>query len=206
MNSYVKRTINDVSLINILPSAQPAARILLWRDIFFFRVQEIHHVLTPFSLSLKRNRTVPRLVTLMACVKRAIALTIERTAKEFEVRLTTDTEILRELLCRLDQDRGSEFCGELLSALRTCFSSVHRSRIEVAKYNALKRFHALRLSQLPSLWTALLADMSMSSICPLLLQSVNRRVFESLMVEYFTDALMVATSHSIVVPVQWQQA
>ena len=71
----------------------------------------------------------------------------------------------------------------------------------MAKYNALMRFHALRLSQLPGLWTALLADMSMNSICPLLLQSVNRRVFESLMVEYFTDALMVATSRSIVVPV-----
>ena len=142
---------------------------------------------------------VERLLDMVEKEKRAIALTIERTAKE--VRLTTDTGILRELLSHVDQDRGSEFCGELLSALRTCFSSVHRSCIEVAKYNALKRFHALRLSQLPGLWTALLADMSMSSICPLLLQSVNRRVFESLMVEYFTDALMVATSHSIVVPV-----
>ena len=70
----------------------------------------------------------------------------------------------------------------------------------MAKYNALKKFHALRLSQLHGLWTALLADMSMNSICPLLLQSVNRRVFEGLMVDYFTDALMVATS-SIVVPV-----
>ena len=92
---------------------------------------------------------VERLMDMVEKVKRAIALTIERTAKE--VRLTTDTGILRELLSRLDQDRGSEFCGELLSALRTCFSSVHRSRIEVAKYNALKRFHALRLSKLPGL-------------------------------------------------------
>ena len=67
-------------------------------------------------------------------VKRAIALTIERTAKE--VRLTTDTGIIRELLSCIDQERVSEFCGALLSALRTCFSPVHRSRIEVAKYNA----------------------------------------------------------------------
>ena len=43
--------------------------------------------------------------------------------------------------------------------------------------------------------------MSLNSICPLLLQSVNGRVFESLMVEYFTDALMVATSRSVAVPV-----
>ena len=46
---------------------------------------------------------------------------------------------------------------------------------------------------------ALLADMSLNSISPLLLQSINRRVFESLMVEFFADA--VATSQTIVVPV-----
>ena len=51
-------------------------------------------------------------------MKRAIALTIERTAKE--VRLTTDTEILRELLSRLDQDRESEFCARVA----VCFANV----------------------------------------------------------------------------------
>ena len=93
-------------------------------------------------------------------VKRVIELTIERSATE--VRLTTDTEKFRELLSCLDQERGTEFCGELLSALRTCFSPLtHCSRVELAKANALKRFHELRLSQLPGLWTTLLADMSL---------------------------------------------
>ena len=46
---------------------------------------------------------------------------------------------------------------------------------------------------------ALLADMSLNRISPLLLESINRRVFESLMVEFFADA--VATSQIIVVPV-----
>ena len=116
---------------------------------------------------------VERLIDMVEKVKRAIALTIERTTKE--VLLTTDTGIFRELLSCIDQERVSK-CGELLSVLRTCFSPVHRSRIEVAKYNALKRFHALRLSQLHGIWTALLADTSMNIISPLLLQSVNRSV------------------------------
>ena len=42
--------------------------------------------------------------------------------------------------------------------------------------------------------------MSLNSISPLLLQSVNRRVFEGLMVEYFTDALTVATPRSVLTP------
>ena len=41
----------------------------------------------------------------------------------------------------------------------------------------------------------------MNSICPLLLQSVNRKVFEGLTVDYFTDALRVETAPSINVPV-----
>ena len=132
-------------------------------------------------------------------VKRAIAQTIERSAKE--VRLATDAGKLQKLLTCLDRERGREFCGELLSTLRTCFSPVHRRRVELAKDKALKQFHTVRLSQLPGLWMALLADtcMSLNSISPLLLQSINRRVFESLMVEFFADA--VATSQTIVVPV-----
>ena len=131
-------------------------------------------------------------------VKRAISLTIENSSTE--VRLTTDIEILRELLPCLDQERGTEFCGELLYTLRTCFSPVHRS-VELAKYNALKQFHALRLSQLPGLWKALLTNLSLNGISPLFLQSINRRVFEDLMVEHFTDALKVATSCSPLAPV-----
>ena len=130
-------------------------------------------------------------------VKRAIAQTIEQSTKE--VRLATDAGKLQKLLTCLDRERGREFCGELLSTLRTCFSSVHRRRVELAKDKALKQFHTVRLSQLPGLWMALLADMSLNSISPLLLQSTNRRVFESLMVEFFADA--VATSQTIVVPV-----
>ena len=87
---------------------------------------------------------VERLIDMIKKVKRATALTIERTAKE--VRLTTDTGILRELLSCLDQERGTEFYGELVSALRVYFSTVHRSRIQLAEDNALKRFHALLLS------------------------------------------------------------
>ena len=116
-------------------------------------------------------------------VKRAIAQTIERSAKE--VRLATDAGKLQKLLTCLDRERGREFCGQLLSTLRTCFSPVHRRRVELAKDKALKQFHTVRLSQRPGLWMALLADMSLNSISPLLLQSINRIVFESLMVEFF---------------------
>lgn len=134
-------------------------------------------------------------------VKRAIALTIEHERNAAEVRLDTDIKNMRELLCCLDEKQRTEFYDELLCALRTCFSPVHRTCVELAKHNALKRFHALRLSQLPGIWTSLLVNVSLSSISPLLLQSVNRRVFESLMLEYFIDALTVATSRSVLTPV-----
>ena len=52
-------------------------------------------------------------------------------------------------------------------------ASIRRRRVELAKDKALKQFHTVRLSQLPGLWMALLADMSLNSISPLLLQSIK---------------------------------
>ena len=67
---------------------------------------------------------------------RRIAQTVERSAKE--VRLATDAGKLQKLLTCLDRERGREFCSDLLSTLRTCFSPVHRRRLELAKDKALE--------------------------------------------------------------------
>ena len=153
-------------------------------------MSQIQIFLTPVSLIKYRVLLQSQVIDMVEKVQRVIALTIESSSKE--ERLTADSRR------NIDQERGTEFCSELLSALQTCFSPVHRCCVELAKDKALQRFHAVRLSQLPGLWTALLADMSLNSISPLLLQSVNRKLFEGLMVEYFANA--VGTSRSIVVP------
>ena len=98
----------------------------------------------------------------------------------------------------LDLEQGLSFCGELLSTLRTCFSSLERCRGDLARDNALRRFHAIRLTELPTMWAALLVEMSLNSVCPLLLQSVNRRVFEQLMIEHY-DSMAASSSNAVAV-------
>ena len=48
------------------------------------------------------------------------------------------------------------------------------------------------------MWAALLVEMSLNSVCPLLLQSVNRRVFEQLMIEHY-DSMVASSSNAVAV-------
>ena len=134
----------------------------------------------------------------METLSRAIEATVEDSASQQHLAL--DTENLRKLLSCLatDETKGSVFCRELLSVIRTCFSISDQSQCRVElRENALKQFHVLRVSELPALWSALCVDVSVNCPCPVLLQSVNRRVFEHLLIEHFSESAG-ASSASVV--------
>ena len=86
-------------------------------------------------------------------------------------------------------ERGERFCGNLVFTLQSYLPPVDRTCIETAKYRTLKTFHSVHLTQLPGLWVTLFFDISLDRISPLLLQTVNRRMFEDLMIEHFKDCL-----------------
>ena len=121
-------------------------------------------------------------------VKQAIAATSEK-----ESHLVKDGKCLAKVLSLLYDDVGFIFCGKMVALLRTCFVTVRQRREELAKETAMTRFHAVRISELPTLWMGLFSDLSLGSVPPLLLQSVNRSVFEQMMVEHFAES--VETSH-----------
>ena len=56
----------------------------------------------------------------------------------------------------------------------------------------MTRFHGLRISELPSFWRSLFADLSVSNLFALLLQSMNRIMFKQILVELFSDPLEVS--------------
>ena len=100
--------------------------------------------------------------------------------------LTMDSSNLKSILSPSNQQEVDKFCRELLSAMRTCLSDLAAK--EKDREKALIRFHAMRLSQLPPIWNRLFLSIGMNSVCPLLLQSVNRRVFEGMLIDHLTSS------------------
>ena len=97
-------------------------------------------------------------------------------------------------MASLDQERGAMFCRRLLSTLRSCLFQIRQSHVDVLKEKSLKQFHVVHLTELNPLWTALCVDMSLNSVCPLLLQSVNRRIFEQVLIEHFSETTSTSLS------------
>ena len=108
-------------------------------------------------------------------VKQAITATIQNSEKQSH--LVKDGKCLLEVMSLLNEDVGVIFCGKV-ALLRTCFVTVHQRRKELAKETAMTRFHAVHIRELPTLWMGLFSDLSLGSVPPLLLQSVNRSVFD----------------------------
>lgn len=127
-------------------------------------------------------------------VKRAILATIESSAKQDH--LIKDGQSLAQVVPFLNGEIGIVFCRKLFSVLRVCFSTVHQLRKESTREKALTQFHAARISELPPLWMALFSDLSLSTVCPLLIQCVNRNIFEEMIVEHFAESVAASCSNS----------
>lgn len=123
-------------------------------------------------------------------MKQAIAATIQNSEKQSH--LVKDGKCLAKVMSLLNEDVGVVFCGKMVALLRTCFVAVHQRREELTRETAI-RFHSIRIRELPTLWMGLFSDLSLGSVPPLLLQSVNRNVFEQAMVEHFAEP--VEASH-----------
>ena len=95
-------------------------------------------------------------------VKQAIVATIETSEKQDH--LSKEGDSLARVMPFLFEDVGSVFFGKLSSVLCLCFAPVHQQNREVAREKALTRFHGLRISELPSLWRSLFADLSLKSV------------------------------------------
>ena len=127
-------------------------------------------------------------------MKQAIAATIRNSEKQSH--LVKDGNCLAKVMSLLNEDVGVIFCGKMVALLRTCFVAVHQRREELARETAMTRFHSVLIRELPTLWMGLFSDLSLGSVPPLLLQSVNRNVFEQMMVEHFAKPVEASRSSS----------
>ena len=128
-------------------------------------------------------------------VKQAIAATIQSSQKQSH--LVKDGKCLAKVMSLLHEDIGIIFCGKMVALLRTCFVTVHQRREELAREMAMTRFHVVRIRELPTLWMDLFSDLSLGSASPLLLQSVNRSVFEQMMVDHFAESVEASGGSSV---------
>ena len=96
-------------------------------------------------------------------------------------------EQLRSLLQASDTKRSDfdAFCVKLVGTVRS--SMLKRGGKSVSRTKVLRSFHQLRLKELPELWEGLYRKVCLPVGPACLLQSVNRQLFDTLMVECCTQ-------------------
>lgn len=77
--------------------------------------------------------------------------------------------------------------AELVKTIKTCTDGIKKVRIQLARERALKRFHQLRINTLPSLWSKVFADLGIEEEKVVILQSINRLLFNSVVLEGFAN-------------------
>ena len=124
-------------------------------------------------------------------MKQAIAATIRNSEKQRH--LVKDGNCLAKVMSLLNEDVGVIFCGKMVALLCTCFVAFHQRREELARETAMTRFHSVRIHELPTLWMGLFSDLSLAF---LYFYSVNRNVFEQMLVEHFAKPVEASRSSS----------
>ena len=107
-----------------------------------------------------------------------------------------DGKYLAKVMVLLNEDLEVTFCGKVVALLHSCFVTVDQRHKELAIEKAMTQFYAVRIRELPALWMALFSDLSLGSVPPLLLQSVNRNVFVQMMVEHFAESVEASRGSS----------
>ena len=78
------------------------------------------------------------------------------------------------------------FCQDLMSAIQKCMPSRTLSKsIAVLRQKAQMQFHNCRMSSLPPIWSRFSNAIGLEIDEPLLTQSVNQHIFDTLLVKHF---------------------
>lgn len=117
---------------------------------------------------------------------------------EKEVHVTVDEQSSLSTLLQISSGSTAEnatiietFCLELVAVLEKTFLSFGKVRQTLARERALTTFYQLSVSELPDVWKCLAQNLKLPPLNVHQQQSVNRRVFELLLVEKLTPCVRV---------------
>lgn len=78
------------------------------------------------------------------------------------------------------------FCCELVDSLTTSISSISARSTHHARGKAFSYFHQLRVTKLPSIWGKFEEKLGLPHTKAVLMQSVNRYIFNEVLLQHFT--------------------
>ena len=93
------------------------------------------------------------------------------------------------------------FFHKLIETIKTCTEGIEKVRIQLARERALKKFHQIRIETLPCLWSKAFEDLGIPEEKTIILQSINRLLFNSVVLEDFTNRYATSTPTKQVVSV-----
>ena len=114
----------------------------------------------------------------------------EESSFTYTERGKTVAELCRKITDFVIQESNVElfdgFCQELLTAIKKCMPSTTNSKsIAVLRQKAQMQFHNCRISTLPLIWSRFSTAIGLEVDEPLVMQSVNQHIFDTLLVEHF---------------------
>ena len=81
-----------------------------------------------------------------------------------------------------DNDALSDFCTELLKAMRSILSAERQVKPKAFQEQSLVKFHRLKLEKLQLIWQTLSAGLELPPVNPFQQQAVNRHLFQRLVI------------------------
>ena len=75
---------------------------------------------------------------------------------------------------------------KIVDIIKTCTEGIEKVRIQLARECALMKFHHLRIETLPCIWRKVLVELGVPEEKTVILQSINRLLFNSVVLEDFT--------------------
>ena len=86
------------------------------------------------------------------------------------------------------------FFLDLVKTVQSCTDARHKVRIQLARERALKKFHQIRLNSLPFLWKKVFTDLGVEEERQVVLQSINRLLFNAILLRDFSSTYATSTA------------
>ena len=94
--------------------------------------------------------------------------------------------LLFDSVCNKSSAATQSFCRELVETIYASVATVSAYSRQRAREKALSRFHQLRINTLPGIWRRIEAKLSILPTKAAMAQSVNRFIFNEVMLRHFT--------------------
>ena len=156
------------------------------REIGSFRLRHFNDVIDGYQRSSSSAAAAQS-----GIVRAAISqLFDEESSFTYAKRGKTVAELCRKITDFVIQESNVElfdgFCQELLTAIKKCMPSTTNSKsIAVLRQKVQMQFHNCRMSTLPLIWSRFSTAIGLEVDEPLVMQSVNQHIFDTLLVEHF---------------------